>query len=108
MATRLVTDRLTELTSLCARFPVSRLWLFGSATGDNFRFYSDLDFLVEFGSLNGRSYSESFFGLLDDLEDLYERPVDLVNVDNISNPYLWKSVLKTRRLLYEVDQKVSA
>lgn len=107
MTARLVTDRLMELTSLCARFPVSRLWLFGSATGDNFRFDSDLDFLVEFGALNGRSYSESYFGLLDALEDLFERPVDLANVKNISNPYLWKSILKTRRLLYEVDQKVS-
>lgn len=102
----LVTDRLMELTGLCARFPVSRLWLFGSATGENFRFDSDLDFLVEFGSPDGRSYSETYFGLLDALEDLLERPVDLVNVDNISNPYMLESVMSSRRLIYEVSQKV--
>ena len=78
-----------------------RLELFGSATSDDFdSAESDLDFLVEFNSLATGQYFESYFGLLEDLEKLFDRPVDLVVDSAIKNPYFRKSIERNQALLY--------
>ena len=100
-------DLLTEtdlgkLTRLCRRYRVHRLELFGSAA-DAERYdptSSDLDFLVEFEDMPPARYADSYFGLLESLEDLFGRPVDLVTEGAIRNPYFRRSVDATRRLLY--------
>lgn len=90
-----------ELETLCRRFGVRRLELFGSAATDAFHFgRSDLDFLVEFAPPLGPGYADRYFGLLEALEALFGRPVDLVVVSAIKNPYFRESVEKTRELLY--------
>jgi predicted nucleotidyltransferase len=96
-----VQQRLTEIAELCARHHVRRLELFGSAAQDRFdAARSDLDFLVEFGSLEAGAYADAYFGLLFSLEDLFGRKVDLVERSAIRNPYFWKSIEPTRRVLY--------
>lgn len=89
-----------ELAELCRRHHVVRLSLFGSATRDDFDpERSDLDFLVDFDAPPGQ-YADAFFGLLESLEQLFERPVDLVVASAIRNPYFQQSVDATRTLLY--------
>ena len=90
-----------ELNRLCQRFQVSRLELFGSAAGERFDTESsDLDFLVEFLPLSPPEHANSDFGLLEALQDLFQRPVDLVELNAIRNPYFQASVDRTRVLLY--------
>jgi uncharacterized protein len=60
---------------LRARFGVVRLSLFGSFARDAATQSSDVDVLVSF---DGPATSERYFGVLFFLEDLLERPVDLV------------------------------
>lgn len=68
-----------ELAELCRRFHVRRLDVFGSAArGDFDPARSDLDFLVEFESLQPGAYVDAFFGLKEELEELFARPVDLL------------------------------
>ena len=68
-----------ELEALCRRYDVRRLELFGSASTGNYRPDSDLDFLVEFQSpVTG--YADRYFGLMESLQQLFGRPVDLVAV----------------------------
>ncbi len=74
-----------------------RLALFGSALGQNFDpTASDLDFAVEFEPLPPGQHKESYFGLLAGLEDLFERPVDLVEYAPIHNPYFLRQLLASR------------
>lgn len=55
-----VENRLAELGSLCARFHVRRLALFGSATGERFDpRESDIGLLVEFDALAPGQYAET-------------------------------------------------
>ena len=61
---------------------------------------SDLDFLVDFRPLPVGVYADAFFGLHEELERLFGRPVDLVVASAIKNPYLRQSVEQTRALLY--------
>jgi len=96
----LVNERLDEIRRSCARFRVRRLELFGSATSTSFDpSRSDLDFLVEFEDL-GQGYFDAYFGLLEALEGLFDRPVDLVMSRAVKNPYFLESVQASRTLLY--------
>ncbi len=91
----------TQLEALCRRYGVQRLEVFGSAaTGLAQSGESDLDFLVEFGPLPPGGYADAYFGLLESLEALYGRPVDLVVASAIRNPFFLQSVERTRTLLY--------
>ena len=76
-----------ELSAVCRRHGVRRLELFGSAATDR-KVIGDLDFLVEFEKLNPSAYADAYFGLLEDLERLFGRPVDLVMASALTNPYL--------------------
>ncbi len=91
----------SEVTRLCAVHRVSRLELFGSAAGDSFApDRSDLDFLVEFQTMPPADLSENFFGLKEDLEALFDRPVDLVELAPIRNPYFLAAIAPTRVEVY--------
>jgi predicted nucleotidyltransferase len=98
----LVRDRQPELRRLCTQYNVRRLALFGSAArGDDFLpESSDLDFLVEFAPLQSGQHADCYFGLLADLERLFSRTVDLLDVGAIRNPYLEQAVAKSQELLY--------
>ena len=90
-----------KLIELCRKHHVRRLEVFGSAASPQFDpERSDFDFLVEFDELPPGSYATAFFGLLEDLEQLLERPVDLVVPSAIRNPYFRESVEASRALLY--------
>ncbi len=97
----LVEQHRTQLEALCRRYGVRRLELFGSAaTGLAQSGGSDLDFLVEFDPLPPGGYADAYFGLLESLEALYGRPVDLVVASAIRNPFFLQSVERSRTLLY--------
>jgi predicted nucleotidyltransferase len=97
----LIRNRLTELEAACHRRAVSRLELFGSAVRDDFdERTSDLDFLVEFDAATELPALDRYFGLKEDLEALFERPVDLVMPNAVRNPYLRAEIERDRRLLY--------
>ncbi|MDP4013210.1 MAG: nucleotidyltransferase domain-containing protein [Candidatus Nanopelagicales bacterium] len=93
--------RKSEIETLCRRYRVRRLELFGSATTDRYRpGDSDLDFLVEFEPLPVGAYADTYFGLLEALELLFGVPADLVVGSAIRNPFFRQSVDQTKALLY--------
>ena len=97
-----VVEQATELEQLCLRNSVLRLDLFGSAATSQYRSEeSDLDFVVEFQPLPDGAYADTYFGLLEALERLFGKPVDLVVDSAIKNPYFRQSIEKTKRLIYE-------
>lgn len=90
-----------DLETLCRRFGVRRLELFGSAARNLLQEGSrDLDFLVEFERPLRPGYTDRYFGLLEGLEALFGRPVDLVIDSAIKNPYFRESVDETKTVLY--------
>lgn len=96
-----IVEHRIALEQLCRRYHVRRLELFGSAaTGLDRPGESDYDFLVEFEPLAPGAYADTFFGLQESLEDLLERPVDLVVASAIRNPYFRESVDRTKSLVY--------
>ncbi len=99
-----IEERAAELAELCRRYRVRRLDLFGSAVTGRYRpGESDLDFVVEFHPLQSGEYADTYFGLLEALQQLFGRPVDLVVDSAIKNPYFRQSVEETRTLVYEAS-----
>lgn len=91
----------TKLEDLCRRFHVRQLDLFGSAADGRFDpVRSDLDFLVEFADLAPGPYADAFFGLLHGLEELFQRPIDLVIPRAIRNKYFFQAVNQHRQVVY--------
>ena len=98
---RIIEEQRETLKSLCARFVVRRLEIFGSATTDRFDpATSDLDFLVEFEPVPPAEMAACYFGLLESLEDILARPIDLVMIPAIKNPYFLQGIERSRTLLY--------
>jgi len=98
---RLVTKKKDAVRQLCRRYRVRRLELFGSATGDKFdEKSSDLDFVVEFEEFGPSEYAEAYFGLLEGLQSLFDREIDLVVLSAVKNPYFRESIERSRTALY--------
>jgi predicted nucleotidyltransferase len=98
----LIEENRGKLEELCIKYRVRRLDIFGSALTDkNFDIKtSDVDFLVEFMPLKQGEYADTYFGLLEALEDLFKRHVDLVMTGAIKNPYFLEAINKNRKVLY--------
>lgn len=85
-----------------ARFGVARLALFGSSTQNRADVVPrDLDVAVRFGASDPRLPSDLYFDLAAELERLTGLPVDLVESDAVSNPYLQDEIRETEVVLYE-------
>ena len=92
----LQTDR---LAALCRRWKVQELALFGSALREDFRPESDVDVLVTFTA----DAAWSLFDLIEmkeALEDLFGRPVDLVEKAALRNPFRRHAILNHHKVLY--------
>ena len=97
----IIETRRAELTTLCQRFQVRRLDVFGSAARDDFDpSRSDVDLLVDFEPRSTLRALDQYFGLKEALEALLGRPVDLVVASAVKNPYIWKSIEETRENLF--------
>ena len=94
-------ERRAELEQLCSLHGVRRLEAFGSvATGRFEPASSDLDFLVDFEPASPGALADRYFGLLEDLEALFGRHVDLVMTRAIRNPCFLEAIERSRTLLY--------
>ncbi len=90
-----------EIRLLCKKHRVMSFGVFGSAATGHFNETSDLDFLVDFDpALTATQKAAAFFGLKEDLESMFSRPVDLVTMSSLTNPYFRDSVLEERHSLY--------
>ena len=81
--------------------PIKRLGLFGSAIREDFSKDSDIDVLVVFDSDDKIDLFDKYFDLKEQLEEIFERNVDLVVDKKFKNPYLRESIEKTRTVIYE-------
>lgn len=88
----------TEIASLCQRYHIVRLSLFGSVLRDDFGPESDVDVLVEFEK--GKTPGLGFVRLKDELEVLFGRPVDLITRASLRNRFLREEVLSTEHEIY--------
>jgi len=111
MVAAVVQSNRIAIEELCRRFEVARLEVVGSAADDTFNpRRSDIDFLVDFLPLPRGTMFDTYFGLLESLEALFGRKIDLVDATCLTNPYFIAGVHASRRTVFETEdaEKTSA
>ena len=90
-----------QIADICQKYRVKRLEVFGSAVrGDFDPDASDVDFLVEFLDDGWEHAADNWFGLLESLEKVLDRRVELVSAPDVKNQYFLEVANRTRTELY--------
>lgn len=98
---KLITDNLQKILSLCGKYKVKQLFVFGSILTSRFNEKSDVDFSVTFYHDSDPVIAgENFMNFYMDLEKLMGRRIDLVDEDFIRNPYFREELDETKQLIY--------
>ena len=98
---KLVSDKLQDITQLCQMYSVKSMYLFGSAGNEEFfNENSDIDFLIAFKEISDEEYTNNYFALQYKLRELFQRDIDLLTENSLSNPYFIKSIEQSKELLY--------
>ena len=90
-----------KLIDLCKRHKVRELYIFGSVLTDKFNDSSDIDLLVQFENVDILKYFDNYMDFKENLENLLERPVDLLENQAIRNPVFRNVVDRNKKLIYE-------
>jgi len=94
---RLIQNKLDEIIATSKQHHVQTISLFGSAAKNNLREDSDIDLLVEFSSdVNVLDYADNYFSLLDQLQNILNRKVDLMSKKSLRNPVLIKEIYQSK------------
>lgn len=97
----IVEQNRTRLIELCENHNVKELYLFGSILTDKFNEKSDIDMLIQFSSLDLSKYFDNYMDLKEEIEVLFQRPIDLIENQSIRNPIFRKIIDKEKKLFYE-------
>lgn len=89
-----------ELEQACKNFQVKELYVFGSVVTGEISHDSDLDFLVAFNRSGFEGAFDQYMGFKKRLEEIYNRPVDLIPLKKFRNPLFEEDVEKSKTLLY--------
>lgn len=90
-----------RIIGACRRNGVARLHLFGSALRADYRpDASDVDLLVELQPMAPEARVDAYFGLLEELRQIFGERVDLVMTGAVKNPWIAREIERTKRLLY--------
>jgi len=91
----------SRIAELCRLYGVRRLDVFGSALRADFDpMASDIDLVVEFDPAHGGSPLHRYFDLKSDLESLFGRPVDLVELRAMADTRLKRSIERAKVPVY--------
>ena len=85
---------------LCKEYEIKSMYAFGSLCTGNFNETSDIDLLISFKDIPVEEYTNNYFELHYKLEKLFNRKIDLLTENSLSNPYLIESIEETKLLLY--------
>ena len=89
-----------QLQQLCEKYNVKELYLFGSATTEDFSEDSDLDFIVKFNRRGFEGAFDQFIDFKQELEQIYGRSVDLYHLKKFRNTIFQEEVERSKELLY--------
>jgi predicted nucleotidyltransferase len=93
-------DHIEQIKALCNTHNVKSLFAFGSVVSDKLKPESDIDLIVDIDSKDPIDYSDNYFALKFQLEDILKRPVDLLENKALKNPFLKKQINSTKVLVY--------
>jgi predicted nucleotidyltransferase len=89
----------SDVVSLCEKYHIKELSIFGSSLRNDFTESSDIDILVSFHS-NSKITLFDMMEMENDFSRLLNRDVDIVEKESLKNPIRKKTILSTREIIY--------
>jgi predicted nucleotidyltransferase len=90
-----------EINALCANHKVRSLYAFGSVLTPNFNTNSDIYLIVDFKEIDVKDYADNYFDFKFSLQDIFNRPVELLEEQAIKNPYFKEELNKKKVIVYK-------
>jgi len=98
---RIIEENKQKLIELCKKYDVQSMYVFGSASSEDFKESSDIDILIAFKKdISIERYTDNYFELHYKLEELFNRKVDLITENSLSNPYFIERVEENSELVF--------
>jgi len=88
-----------KIEDFCLKWKISEMALFGSVLSDEFHPDSDIDVLVSFKEDDGWGLFD-FVDMIDELQTIFGRKVDLVEKDSLRNPFRRRAILDNNEVIY--------
>ena len=93
-------SEINAIKHVCEKHKVKHLYAFGSVLGKEYGPSSDVDLLVEINSTDPYEYTDHYYGLLEDLESILKRKIDLLEVRAQRNEYVQRELDKSKVAIY--------
>jgi predicted nucleotidyltransferase len=93
-------NHIDRIKHLCGLYNVKSLFAFGSIVRDDFTSESDIDLVVDIDESDPIEYSENYFSLKFNLQDIFNRPIDLLEERALKNPSLKQQIDNTKVFVY--------
>ena len=88
-----------KIEDFCLKWKISEMALFGSVLSDEFHHDSDIDVMVSFKDDDGWGLFD-FVDMIDELQTIFGRKVDLVEKDSLRNPFRRQAILDNNEVIY--------
>ncbi|APS40367.1 nucleotidyltransferase domain-containing protein [Salegentibacter sp. T436] len=95
-----INQHIDQIKKLCDTNKVKSLFVFGSIVKDKLRPESDIDFVVDIDDQDPLSYSDKYFDLKFNLEKIFKRRIDLLELKAIKNKFLKQEIDQTKLHIY--------
>lgn len=91
-----IQTHLSEIINALRSNQVKKAYLFGSACTENFTDKSDVDIVISFQeNLDPMTRGDLWWNVFFSLEDILQRPIDLLTENSLENPYFKKELENT-------------
>jgi|LakMenEpi03Aug12_release.lakeMendotaPanAssembly.Ray.scaffolds.fasta_scaffold981257_2 predicted nucleotidyltransferase len=102
MLAPIITNNITQIKAICKEHKVKELYVFGSASRNEMKEDSDVDFLYTMQDVVPEmDYVDNFFDMLWALEALLGKKVDMVPGKNLKNRIFIEEVNNTKQIIYK-------
>ena len=91
-----------KIAEFCKRWSITEFSVFGSVLRDDFRPDSDIDVLVSI-DLQAQTGLLEIAKMQIELENIFKRSVDMIEKEELRNPYRRNEILSTAQLIYAVE-----
>src|SRR3954470_3089371 len=104
MLAPIITDNLPKIKDICQKHHVKELYVFGSASKNELKDTSDVDFLYSIEeNVSLETYADNFFDMLWAFEGLFGRKVDMVAEKYLRNRFFIRELNETKQILYKAS-----
>lgn len=96
----LLDTHINDIKKLCVNHKVKKLYAFGSVLNNKFTNESDVDLVVDFDPIDISLYADNYFSFKFSLQNILNRPIDLLEEKAIKNPYFRQNLNQQQQLIY--------